>query len=151
MLYRLGGESSIVAGLDTHDERYRLRLLFQSDVEAADIAQAERVFDVVRTSCTDDGVHCVETYKYLSDPAFYPSEQFILAEKERLSRLSREELSNELQGRNKALEEKTAELEQATRLKSEFLANMSHELHPPGDQKSRRPAAGPPTEESSHG
>jgi len=131
MMYRLGGEASIVAGLDTRDERYRLRLLFQSDVEAADMAQAERVFDVVRTSCTDDGVHCVETCKYLSDPAFYPSEQFIRVEKERLSRLSREELSNELQGRNKALEEKTAELEQATRLKSEFLANMSHELRTP--------------------
>ena len=131
MMYRLGGESSIVAGLDRHDGRYRLRLLYRSDVETVHVAQAERVFDVVRTSCADDGVHCVEACKYLSDPAFCPSEQFIQVEKERLSRLSREELSHELQDRNKMLEEKTAALEHATRLKSEFLANMSHELRTP--------------------
>jgi len=131
LMYQQGNESSIVAGLDKNEESYGLMLRFQSKMEDVNVAKADLFFDTVQTFRTEDGFQRVEAFKYLADPAFQPTEEFIQVEKERLSSLTREELLNALQRKNKDLEEKTLALEQTTRLKSEFLANMSHELRTP--------------------
>ena len=92
----------------------------------------------MRTIQTEDGFQNIEVVKFIPDPTFQPTDIFVKTEREKLMRVSKAELFNEVNRKNEELlnlldelEKKNSEIENATRLKSEFLANMSHELRTP--------------------
>ncbi|MFH0803356.1 MAG: ATP-binding protein [bacterium] len=155
IIYQKNEESSIVVGFDKKDDAFGLILIFKSKKEDMNTGKAEVFFDKLRTYHTKEGFKEVEAFKYIPDPEFKPTDEFIHMEKERLIRLSSAELINEVKRKNESLlklldevkerakKEKellattaAAEAEkikatESSRIKSEFLANMSHELRTP--------------------
>jgi len=143
-----GEESSITVGIEKHptmekmpadnEGTYSLKLIFQSKSKDLSIGKAHIFFDEMKTIQTEDGFQHIEALKFIPDPEFKPTDTFMETEREKLMRVSKAELFNEVKRKNEELlevlnelEKKNTELENATRLKSEFLANMSHELRTP--------------------
>ena len=117
---------------------YGLKFVFKCKTETLPVSGAHIFFDEFKTSNTDDGFSAIEAFRFFKDPEFELTDTFIEAEREKLMRISKAELYNEVKRKNEELvaildklEKKNVELEEMTRLKSEFLANMSHELRTP--------------------
>jgi signal transduction histidine kinase/DNA-binding response OmpR family regulator len=109
----------------------------------------EGFFQRVSMTSRDDGFQGVRASSPLPGPAFDPTDAFVAEQRGRIENLSREELMEEIQQKNRELEQRSLELEgtvakrteelkhameaaeEASRAKSGFLANMSHELRTP--------------------
>jgi hypothetical protein len=102
-IYQEGIESSLTIGFEERKDIFGLVLIFQGKRTDLNIKQTELFFDNLQILSTKNGLQKIETFKYLPEPEFKPTEEFIAMEKERLIRLSREELFNEVKRKNEEL------------------------------------------------
>jgi signal transduction histidine kinase len=102
-IYRRGIESSLTVGFEERKDISGLVLIFQGKRIDLNAKQTELFFDNLQIISTQDGLYKIKTFKHIPDPEFKPTKEFIDMEKERLIRLSREELSNEVKRKNEEL------------------------------------------------
>ena len=102
-IYQEDIESSLTVGFEERKDIFGLVLIFQGKRTDLNIKQTELFFDNLQILPTKDGLQKIRTFKYLTEPEFKPTEEFIAMEKERLIRLSREELFNEVKRKNEEL------------------------------------------------
>jgi diguanylate cyclase (GGDEF)-like protein/PAS domain S-box-containing protein len=101
-------ESSIRVGVAREREAFCLQLVFQSLNGGYDVRKAVSVFDSLRSVRGEDGSERVEALKYIPDPGFAPTPDFVATAREKLMRLSRAELMDELTRKNEELKESEA-------------------------------------------
>ena len=102
-IYQKGIESIITVGFEERKDMAGLVLIFQGKRTDLNIKQIEFFFDNLQIVSTKDGLQKIETFKYIPDPEFRPTKEFIDMEKVKLIRLSREELFNEVKRKNEEL------------------------------------------------
>jgi len=102
-IYQESIESSLTVGFEERKDIFGLVLIFQGKRTDLNIKQTELFFDNLQILSTKDGLYKIKLFKYIPDPEFKPTKEFIDMEKERLIRLSREELFNEVKKKNEEL------------------------------------------------
>ena len=148
VLRRDGQESRIAVSLEMDLSAPRLVLDFEARNASPDLTPLLGFFDHSYANSTND-FQGIRATKYLPSAEFEATDAFIAEQCLRIQNLSREELMDEIQQKNRELEQHSTELEHtvaqrteelkhameaaegANRAKSGFLANMSHELRTP--------------------
>jgi signal transduction histidine kinase/DNA-binding response OmpR family regulator len=148
ILRRSGSESHIQISLAMTPSPPRLVLELESRGASSDLAKLSGFFDSSSTKTTS-GRQRIRVTKHLPTPIFEVTDAFVAEQRARIQNPSREELMDEIQLKNRELEQHSSELEQtvaqrteelkhameaaegASTAKSGFLANMSHELRTP--------------------
>jgi signal transduction histidine kinase len=102
-IYQKGIESSLTVGFEERKGIFGLVLIFQGKRTDLNIKQTELFFDNLQLLSTKDGLYKIKTFKHIPKPEFKPTKEFVDMEKERLIRLSREELFNEVKRKNEEL------------------------------------------------
>lgn len=102
-IYQKGIESILTVGFEEKKDIFGLVLIFQGKRTDLNIKQTELFFDNLQILSTKDGLQKIETFKYIPEPEFKPTKEFVDMEKERLIRLSREELFYEVKSKNEEL------------------------------------------------
>jgi len=102
-IYQESIASSLTVSFEERKGIFGLALIFQGKRTNLNIKQTELFFDNLQILSTKDGLQKIKAFKYIPDPEFKPTKEFIDMEKERLIRLSREELFNEVKKKNEEL------------------------------------------------
>jgi len=102
-IYQKGIESILTVGFEERKDIFGLVLIFQGKRTDLNIKQTELFFDNLQILSTKDGLQKIETFKYIPEPEFKPTKEFIDMEKVKLIRLSREDLFNEVKRKNEEL------------------------------------------------
>jgi two-component system, sensor histidine kinase and response regulator len=147
-----GGGARVEAGLRVANDDTALVLNFLGGAGLEAHGWLAGFFDVIQPVRRDDDAALVDGLcglKWLPRGARRLTPQQLEVERQRVEQRSREELVQEVQAQNEALERHSAQLEEtvadrtrdlrraseraeeATKAKSEFLANMSHEIRTP--------------------
>ena len=148
-MYRGGLESHIVVSLAIDTRSAQLVLDFVCRGELPNLRRLTGFFNNVNRLDPGSGCHALRALKWLPDPAFRATEEFVAEQRGRIENLSREELMIQIEQKNRDLERHSAELEEtvaqrtaqlelamqqadtANKAKGDFLANMSHEIRTP--------------------
>ncbi len=133
IIYQEDEESSMVVGFDEKKGTFGLLLIFQGKKEKLDVEKAKIFFDKLDTFRTKEGFQRVEAFKYIPDPEFEPTKEFIDAETEKLLRLSRAELLEEVKRKYEELKEMQEKLVHSEKLAAlgKLAGIVGHELRNP--------------------
>ncbi len=116
---RLGSEGekgiNISVSLDSNGGDNGLSMTFVCSASVTRLPAANTFFDVFDIDYPEEKLLRIISFRRLPDSTFYPSNEFIEIQRQRLSRPSRKELLNDLKERNKELKARAVELRAAKR------------------------------------
>jgi signal transduction histidine kinase/GGDEF domain-containing protein len=128
-------EPVLIMGLERKNTDTCLKLVFKCKKEKSDKdslgLKIEKFFDSFKVSYTAEGFEVLEGYKYIEDPDFKLTQEFVHLEKEKLLRLSKSEELIALIDQVKAEKVRVEELKRLDQLKADFISTVSHELRTP--------------------
>ena len=128
-------EPVLIIGLERINTDICLKLVFKCKKEKSGKdslgLKIEKFFDGFKVSYTAEGFEMVEGYKYIEDPDFKLTQEFVHLEKEKLLRLSKSDELIALIDQVKREKVRVEELKKLDQLKSDFVSIVSHELRTP--------------------